>query len=66
MSNQIIEIADSNGNIVAKVDATCFPLFVTTDTITTTAKKYILSVNYLKDPATKEKDKTKITGMQLS
>jgi len=66
MPEQLIEIKDSNGKIIGKIEASCFPLMVTTNTTTATNKKYTLSVNYWKDPVTKEKDKEKITGMQLS
>lgn len=66
MPEQIIEIKDSEGNIIGSFPATVFPLKVTTNTMSATNKEYTLSVNYFKDPVSKVKDKTKITGMQLS
>lgn len=66
MPEQLIEIRDSKGNVIGKIEASSFPLYVTTDTTTATNKRYTLNVNYLKDPVTKERDKSRITGMQLS
>lgn len=66
MPEQVIKITDADGNVIGQFPATVFPLKVTTDTMTVTNKEYTLSVNYFKDPVTKTKDKSKITGMQLS